>query len=65
MAKQTPVCVAGEHLGGDAGVTTAGYVEGVYVGLVLERYDQIAHLDLINAFDRLLCYPDLLHHRRC
>lgn len=39
MAKQTLVCVVGDHLGGDADATTAGCVGGVCVGHVLERYD--------------------------
>lgn len=38
MAKQILVCAVGGHLDGDADVTIAGYVGGVYVELVLERY---------------------------
>lgn len=65
MAKQILVCVVHDHSGGDAGVITAGYVGGVCVGLVLERYGQIAYLDPISTSSSLLYFLDLLHHRRC
>lgn len=48
MVRQTPACAVGDHSGGDVDVIIAGYVGGVYVGLVPGRYDQIAYLDLTH-----------------
>ena len=38
-AEQIIVCVVEDRSDGDAGVIIAGYVGGVCVGLVLERYE--------------------------